>query len=145
MASLLALMNRAITYFKEPKSVTNSEVTTDEETNSGSSIDGISTDEETNSLDCGMITDDNVDTPMYLCIMCEYTVPIEEYNTECQRCNYCILLTEEGEKQCVECKVFKHFKQYEYLSDDRCKQCENAWCKVKMYCESCKAPYTGVA
>jgi hypothetical protein len=91
-------MNRAITYFKEPKSVTgvtgeasetsrtNSEASTD--VDCGSSVDGMSTDEETNSLDCGMITDDNEDTPTYLCIMCEYTVPIDEYNTECQRCNY---------------------------------------------------------
>jgi hypothetical protein len=72
---------------------------------------------------------------MLPCIYASFS--IDEYNTECRRCNYCILLTEEGEKQCVECRVFKHFKQYEYLSDDRCKQCVNAWRKIKKYCVSC--------
>jgi hypothetical protein len=143
MASLQALMNRAVTYFKESTSGTNSGTSG---TNSGNNSE-VSTDNESNSVGCvssvdGMSTDDNEiipceDAPMYLCIMCEYTVPTEEYNTECQRCNYCILLTEEGEKQCVECKELKHFKLYEYLSDDRCKQCVTAWRKIKKYFESC--------
>jgi hypothetical protein len=79
MASLLALMNRAITYFKESKSGTNSEVSTDDESNVdyGSSVDGMSTDDD-EIIPCE-------DAPMYLCVMCEYTVPIDEYNTECRK------------------------------------------------------------
>jgi hypothetical protein len=67
MASLLALMNRAITYFKEPKSVTservqrvktsgtNSEVSTDDESAMKSEV---STDVDRGSSDDGMLTDD---------------------------------------------------------------------------------------
>jgi hypothetical protein len=107
MASLLALMNRAVTYFKsETNSGTNSEVSTDDESNNvdcGSSVDGMSTDDN-EIIPCE-------DAPMYLCI-CECLVPIDEYNYERQRCNYCCLLTEEGEKQCGECKEFRHIKHY---------------------------------
>jgi hypothetical protein len=72
MASLLPLMNRAVSYFK---SGTNSEVSTDDETNNV----------DCGSSDDGMSTDDNEiipyeDTPKYLCTMCEYSVPIT-----CQR------------------------------------------------------------
>jgi hypothetical protein len=64
MASLLTLMNRAITYFKEPKSRTgatseasgtNSEVSTDDESVMKSEV---STDVDRGSSDDGMLTDD---------------------------------------------------------------------------------------
>jgi hypothetical protein len=49
----------------------------------------------------------------YSCSTCTRSVPIEKYNSERQRCNYCCSLIEEGEKQCVECKEFKHITLYE--------------------------------
>jgi hypothetical protein len=73
MASLLALMNRAITYFKESKSVTggtsvmNSEASKTSGTNSE-----VSTDDESNSSVDRMSIDEIIpceDAPMYLCII----------------------------------------------------------------------------
>jgi hypothetical protein len=99
MASLLDLMNRAITYFKESKSATggtNSEVSTDDKSNS--SVDRLSIDE---IIPCE-------DAPKHPCHICTRSVRIDRYNYERGRCNYCCSLMEEGEKQCVECKELKH-------------------------------------
>jgi hypothetical protein len=92
MASLLALMNRTVSYFK---SETNSEVSTDDESNDvdcGSSVDGMSID------DNEIIPYE--DTPKQPCYICKCLVHIDEYNYERQKCNACCLLTEEDEKQC---------------------------------------------
>jgi hypothetical protein len=105
MASLLALMNRAVSYFKESKSGmsgTNIEVSTDDESNCGSSVDGMSTDE--------IITYEYA--PKSQCSTCSGYAYNEYYNYERQRCNDCSLLTEEGEKRCDECKEFKHVILY---------------------------------
>jgi hypothetical protein len=81
MASLLALINRAVSYFKNG---TNSEVSTDEESKNvdcGGSVDGMSTDDKE------IIPYE--DTPMKPCYICECLVPIDEYNYERKRCNDC--------------------------------------------------------
>jgi hypothetical protein len=151
MASLLALMNRAITYFKESKSVTgvtgakseasgtNSEASTDDESVMNSKV---STDVDRGSSDDGMSTDDIStceDTPKSQCSICRGYAYIQYYNFERQRCDDCCMLTEEDEKQCEECKEleFKPITLYEYSSDSRCRQFVNAWRKVKKYCDSC--------
>jgi hypothetical protein len=82
MASLLALMNRAITYFKESKSGTNSEVSTDDESNCGSSVDGMSTD-EINSCE---------DVPSIYVIFAHALFLLMNIITERRRCNYCMLV-----------------------------------------------------
>jgi hypothetical protein len=82
MASLLAVMNRAITYFKESKSatgvtgVTGEASVTSETNNEVSTDDGSSISVDRMSIDEIIPCDD---APLYLCIMCEYTVPIDKY------------------------------------------------------------------
>jgi hypothetical protein len=142
MASLLASMNRATTYFKESKSATTeasemSEASATIET-SGTNSE-VSTDVDRGSSDDGMLTDDisaYEDTPKSQCSICRWYAYNEYYNFERQRCDACCMLTEEDETQCEECKEFKHITLYEYSSDSRCRQWVNAWRKVKKYCDS---------
>jgi hypothetical protein len=47
-------------------------------------------------------------------------------------------LTQDGKKQCVACNEFKQITLYEARTDVKCRQCANAWRKVKKHCDSCK-------
>jgi hypothetical protein len=116
MASLLALMNRAIAYFKEPKSVTGVTGGTSETSATNSEV---STDVDRGSRDDGMSTDDVItheDTPKSQCSICRGYAYIEYYNSERQRCDDCCMLIEEDEKQCEECKEFKHRALSDYMN-----------------------------
>jgi hypothetical protein len=140
MASLLALMNRAITYVKEPKSATGVTGEASEASETSGMNSEVSTDDEANSSVDGMITDENIpyeDTTKYPCSTCNWCVQIESSNFERQRCNDCCLLTVEGQKQCGTCKELKHVTLYDYPTSIECKQCANAWRKIKKYCDSC--------
>jgi hypothetical protein len=96
MASLLALMNRAVSYFKGSKNV-----------------DCGRSDDESNSKECGssvdrMSTDDNEiipyeDTPKQPCYICEHLVPIDEYNHERQKCY--LLLFINGRRREAMCRM----------------------------------------
>jgi hypothetical protein len=75
MASLLVLLNRAVSYFNKPNN-------------------------EINNTDCER-SDDEVmlhdDSCKYLCSTCRWFVTIENYNFERERCNDCCLLTQDEE------------------------------------------------
>jgi hypothetical protein len=119
MASLLILLNRAVSYFNKSNNEINN---TDRERSE------ISTDDEVM-----LMNDDDASIYVYLHI----SIP-QNYNFERERCNDCCLLTQDGEKQCVVCKEFKHITLYEPRTGIKCKQCANAWRKIKKYCDSCK-------
>jgi hypothetical protein len=98
MASLLILLNRAVSYFTKPNNEMNNS-------------DREMSDEISEITDDEVVSYDN--SCKYLCSTCEWSVPIEIYNFERERCNDCCLLTQDGEKQCVTCKEFKHITLYE--------------------------------
>jgi hypothetical protein len=76
MASLLVLLNRAVSYFNKSN-------------------------KEINSTDCErsevMLHDDSC---KYLCSTCKWFVTIENYNFELERCNECCSLTQDEEAMC---------------------------------------------
>jgi hypothetical protein len=41
---------------------------------------------------------------MYLCTTRVWSITIDDFNFEHEKSNNCSLLTQEGEKQCAECK-----------------------------------------
>jgi hypothetical protein len=110
MASLLALMNRAITYFKGPKSVTgetseagvtsamsgtNSEVTTDDESNCESS----------NKIASSTMNNNRVRRE---CIVCDRIVQPRYYIKEEQMCQCCHEISLGKDKQRESCGEVKH-------------------------------------
>jgi hypothetical protein len=112
MAGLLILLNRAASYFNKSNND--------------------NTDCERSEV---MLHDDSC---KYLCSTCRWFVTIENYDFERERCNDCCSLTQDEEKRCVACNEFKHITLYEAHADVKCKQCANAWRKVKKHCDSCK-------
>jgi hypothetical protein len=101
MASLLALMNRAITYFKEPKSVTGETSEAGVTSAMSGTNSDVSTDDESVMNSDGMSTYDIItyeDIPKSQCSICRGYAYIQYYNYERQIWDDCCLLTEEDEK-----------------------------------------------
>jgi hypothetical protein len=112
MASLLALINRAITYFKEPKSVTG--VMSGTCATSGTISEAI-TDDESNNVDCGrsnkVVT--NVDYRWEYCEVCDRFLKPRYYMNEEQMCQCCHEISLGKDKQCESCGEFKHITLFQ--------------------------------
>jgi hypothetical protein len=129
MSSLPVLLNRAVSYFNKSNNEMNK--------SHCERSDEISTDDE------AMLYDNPC---KYLCSTCEWSVLIENYNFERERCSDCCLLTQDEETQCVTCQEFKHITLHEPRTNIRCKQCANASRKIKKHTAiHANVLYNGVA
>jgi hypothetical protein len=131
MMSLLALMDRAITYFKEPKSVTGATSGTNSE---------VSTDDEFNNVDCGrsnkVVT--NVDYKWEYCEVCDRFLKPRDYMNAEQMCQCCHEISLGNDKQCESCGEFKHITLFQKPKLFYCEQCASDLRTLRQYCHSCK-------
>jgi hypothetical protein len=123
MASLLALMNRAVTYFKESKSGTNNGVTTDDDCGSS------------NKIASSTVNNNRICTE---CIVCERVVQLRYYMREEQMCQCCHEISLGKDKQCDSCGEFKHITLFWKPKLLYCEQCASNPEGLKHYCHSCK-------
>jgi hypothetical protein len=84
MASLLVLLNRAVSYFNKSNNEMNNSY-------------------RERSDDEAMLSRMNDDRKWKECIVCERYIYPQYYNFECERCNDFCLLTQGKERQCVAC------------------------------------------
>jgi hypothetical protein len=145
MASLLALMNRATVYFKEPKSVTgetgatsatsgtcgtNSEVSTDDESNCGSSVDGRSNKATSSTV--------NDEYKWEYCMDCDRFLKPRYYMNEEQMCQCCHEISLDEDKRCDSCGEVKHITLFRKPKLLYCEQCASDLVRLRKYCYSCE-------
>jgi hypothetical protein len=95
MASPLALMNRAITYFKEPKSGMSATGATSEASETSGTNNEASTDDESNSVECGRSSKvmSNDDYKWEYCEVCDRFLKPRYFMNEEQMCQRCYEIT----------------------------------------------------
>jgi hypothetical protein len=133
MASLLALMNRAITYLKESKSATGGMGGTSEvnsETSGTGEASGTNS-EVSNDVDCGSSnkiasSTANNNRIGRECIVCDRVFQPRFYIKEEQMCQCCHEISLGKDKQCDSCGEVKHITLFRKPQLLHCEQCVRA-------------------
>jgi hypothetical protein len=131
MASLLALMNRAVSYFKKAEVSTDEEVLTDEEQlrelplyvcTDSEMREEVSTDEQIST------DDEQLCEPPHpnICIACNKEIPDMYYKHEHRMCRCCHEISLVGEKQCGTCGQMKDISLFGRPYLFRYRKCVNA-------------------
>jgi hypothetical protein len=129
MASLVVLLNKAITYIKESKSEVNEVSEVNEMSDTTSEV---TTDDE-NSNKVATSTDNKWE----YCGMCERFLKPQYYINDADLCQCCYEISLGQDKRCNSCGGFKHITLFRKPKLIYCEECVDDLSKLRQYCHSC--------